>query len=574
MTATASPPRRDVPHLADGIQLIGEMEGSGYKDPPSLVRRADGQVIQVTPLLYAVASKADGESDFETIAEQVSSEIGRGVSEDNVRFLVEEKLRPLGILAEADGSSPQAKRLDPLLALKFRTAVIPAGVSRTLATLFKPLFFGPIVLAVLVGFVAFDVWFFGTHGVAQPMREGMYNPGLFLAVFAGVVLSAAFHEIGHAAACRYGGGEPGKMGCGLYLAWPAFYTDVTDAYRLGRVARLRTDLGGVYFNVIVILLTGGLYFATGNEAVLLLVLVQHFEIVHQLLPVVRLDGYYIVADLTGVPDLFTRIKPILVSVLPGRTGDERVTALKPWVRVAVTAWVFVVVPLLLFQLLMVLLHLPRILGTAFDSGQKLVAGIQGDFGSGNALAGVGGIIQLLALSLPVLGILLMVWRLGQRTMTWTWQRTDGRPVLRLLAVTVLAGVAGLLLLTWLPRTNYEPIRRGERGVIGDGIAAVRRLPRNDAPLTTYRRAAAVTTADDPDTPVSEEPVSSTTTSTTLVEEDEVVDEATTTTTTYRSTSTTAARSVATSTPTSTSTSSTSTSTTSTTEQTTTTTEAP
>ena len=38
------------------------------------------------------------------------------------------------------------------------------------------------------------------------------------------------------------------MGTGLYLVWPAFYTDVTDSYRLGRAGRLRTDLGGLYFN--------------------------------------------------------------------------------------------------------------------------------------------------------------------------------------------------------------------------------------------------------------------------------------------------------------------------------------
>ena len=63
----------------------------------------------------------------------------------------------------------------------------------------------------------------------QSLRQAIYHPGLFLPLFGAIVLSAAFHEIGHAAACRYGGGMPGKMGCGLYLAWPAFYTDVTDA---------------------------------------------------------------------------------------------------------------------------------------------------------------------------------------------------------------------------------------------------------------------------------------------------------------------------------------------------------
>jgi putative peptide zinc metalloprotease protein len=40
------------------------------------------------------------------------------------------------------------------------------------------------------------------------------------------------------------------MGVGLYLFYPVFYSDVTDSYRLGRSARVRTDLGGVYFHLI------------------------------------------------------------------------------------------------------------------------------------------------------------------------------------------------------------------------------------------------------------------------------------------------------------------------------------
>ena len=48
--------------------------------------------------------------------------------------------------------------------------------------------------------------------------------------------------------------------------WPAFYTDVTDAYRLDRAGRLRTDLGGLYFNAIFALATFGVWALTGVEA--------------------------------------------------------------------------------------------------------------------------------------------------------------------------------------------------------------------------------------------------------------------------------------------------------------------
>ena len=43
---TAYPPR-----LADGTELLGELKDSGFAQPQSLIRRADGQVIQLSRLL-------------------------------------------------------------------------------------------------------------------------------------------------------------------------------------------------------------------------------------------------------------------------------------------------------------------------------------------------------------------------------------------------------------------------------------------------------------------------------------------------------------------------------------------
>src|SRR5687767_12737385 len=60
-----------VPARPDGVELIGEMEGSGYRTPPSLVRRHDGQTVQLTPLLYAVLEAVDGRRGYAEIAEHV-----------------------------------------------------------------------------------------------------------------------------------------------------------------------------------------------------------------------------------------------------------------------------------------------------------------------------------------------------------------------------------------------------------------------------------------------------------------------------------------------------------------------
>src|SRR5213079_1381481 len=301
-----SPPT-EKPHLARGIDLIGRYEGSGFKEPPYIARRADGQVIQLAPLLYTIAELADGQRTNEEIAAAVSEAIKRGVS------------------AGADGAEPELQKADPLLALKLRAALVPERVVNAITRVFKPLFFPPVIVAVLAGLVALDVWLFAYHGVAQSLREVLYSPALLMMMLGLVIISAGFHECGHATACAYGGARPGVMGAGVYIVWPAFYTDVTDAYRLGKGGRLRTDLGGVYFNVVFMLITAGVYGVTGYEPLLLVIPFMHLEILHQFLPFIRLDGYYIVSDLTGVPDMFARIRPTLASMLPWKRTSDRVT---------------------------------------------------------------------------------------------------------------------------------------------------------------------------------------------------------------------------------------------------------
>ena len=108
--------------------------------PPFIARRSDGQMIQMPELLYLVAEQIDGKRDYGAISEAVSEKLGRGVSPENIQTLVEEKLWPLGILAGPGGERPGVKKLDPLLALKLRTAVVPKSFTRVLTTLFYPLF--------------------------------------------------------------------------------------------------------------------------------------------------------------------------------------------------------------------------------------------------------------------------------------------------------------------------------------------------------------------------------------------------------------------------------------------------
>ena len=89
----------DAPARVDGVQLLGEMVGSGYRTPPALVRRGDGQILQLTPLLYLVLDAVDGRRTLRRDRRPSSARaMRRSVSEDDVATLVDGHLRPLGLL--------------------------------------------------------------------------------------------------------------------------------------------------------------------------------------------------------------------------------------------------------------------------------------------------------------------------------------------------------------------------------------------------------------------------------------------------------------------------------------------
>src|SRR4051812_44201428 len=106
------------------------MVGSGYRTPPALVRRSDGQVLQLTPLLYLVLNAVDGHRSCDEIAALVGRALGRHVTAEDVRSLVDGHLRPMGLVTSANAPEVELTRSNPLLGLKLRIAVTNARTTR------------------------------------------------------------------------------------------------------------------------------------------------------------------------------------------------------------------------------------------------------------------------------------------------------------------------------------------------------------------------------------------------------------------------------------------------------------
>ena len=181
---------------------------------------------------------------------------------------------------------------------------------------------------------------------------------------------------------------------------------------MSRSGRLRADLGGIYFNVLFILILAGVYAATGFRPLLVVLALHHLLILHQLLPFVRLDGYYVVSDHAGVPDLFRHIRPVLSRLVLGTAPGPALTALRRRPRALVTAWVLVTVPLLAVCALLLALRLPGVAGIAWDSAGLQSRALTSALRQGAPVAAAVSSLQLLFLTIPLVGLGLTVLRVA------------------------------------------------------------------------------------------------------------------------------------------------------------------
>ena len=441
------------PRLADGVELLGELKNSGFAKPHALIRRADGQMIQLSLLLYLVACRIDGTRAPDAIAALVSEDLGRSLSADQVSYLITGKLAPLGVVAgeDAPAALPAAS---PLLALRARATLLPAAAANVAGALFRPLFHWPVIVAVIACAGAMDYWLFLLHGLSGAYRQVLGDPVDLLLVAALSIVSAVFHECGHAAGCRYGGARPGRIGVGIYLVWPSFFTDVTDSYRLDRAGRLRTDLGGVYFNVIFMLGLAGCYALTSNQVLLLTIAITHLEMLEQLLPFVRFDGYFILSDLIGVPDLFARVAPVLGTAF-ARGRHTRVAALRRPARRIITAWVLCVIPLLAFTMGSLLLYLPEFNRSLWlsvsNAGHLVVSDIAGRQYATAALDAIGGALA----ALSSVGSIYILIGLTRRAVGIVRRWTAGHPRRRLIAVAATIALVASVVLFWATHSQFS-----------------------------------------------------------------------------------------------------------------------
>src|ERR1700744_209313 len=72
-----------VPRLLDDTELLGQAIGSGLKPAPYLIRRWDGQIVQLSRRLYEFARRMDGR-ELAAVAQEVGDALQLRVTAEQV----------------------------------------------------------------------------------------------------------------------------------------------------------------------------------------------------------------------------------------------------------------------------------------------------------------------------------------------------------------------------------------------------------------------------------------------------------------------------------------------------------
>lgn len=171
---------------------------------------------------------------------------------------------------------------------------------------FRPLVVILLGLVAIVGFVAFlavpDTDRFGLSGQDAAIASIVLLVMNYLLTF--------IHELAHATALVHYGRRVKSAGFMIYFGSPAFFIESSDGLMLDRGQRIVQSFAGPYSELIVAGAAATFAWAFPEAGISPLLykfaLLNYFVIFLNLVPLLELDGYWILSDLIQVPDLRPR----------------------------------------------------------------------------------------------------------------------------------------------------------------------------------------------------------------------------------------------------------------------------
>ena len=142
-----------------------------------------------------------------------------------------------------------------------------------------------------------------------------------------ILFVALAHEFAHGLTCKHFGGEVHEIGFLLLYFQPAFYCNVSEAWLFPEKSkRLWVTFAGPYFELFLAALATLIWRVTDpatwlNAAALVVMAVSGIRTFLNLIPLIKLDGYYFLSDYLDIPNLRQRAFRYLGSLIKQKRGS-------------------------------------------------------------------------------------------------------------------------------------------------------------------------------------------------------------------------------------------------------------
>ena len=192
------------------------------------------------------------------------------------------------------------------------------------------------------------------HNVSFTWLLAPKNLAIFWVIF---IFIKGLHERGHGFTCKYFGGEVHELGILVLILTPCLYCNITDAWIQKKHSRkFYMSSAGIVTELIIASLAALVWWITDTGAIhafahRVMLLAGVTSILFNGNPLMKFDGYYILSDLLGMPNLrssslfyirqFFR-KYILGIDVPGASIFIRENTIKLFYGLASQTWIFYV----------------------------------------------------------------------------------------------------------------------------------------------------------------------------------------------------------------------------------------
>jgi putative peptide zinc metalloprotease protein len=304
-----------LPHLRADVQVSPFADRSS-SIPKFLVQVGSSSFVingEMRDLIEALKAQP---ATLAELAEEFRARSGKTTNIETLRTVLQTRLSP-----DLFQNQPKQHFATPFVV---SGQIFSGRLARQITKRFTWLFSWPIVAVAMSAFAVVEYLIFAVSFKTVAANSSLYG---FLLLYAAVAVGGLIHEIGHLTACARNGAEHGGVGVGLYLVFPAFYADVTSAWKLPRWARVSVDFGGLYFQSIFLTVVGLFAVFTKSMAFYQINFFTLVLMLFTLNPALRFDGYWLLVDLSGVHNLAARRSAMVRGMFRMKNRDSANAAL-------------------------------------------------------------------------------------------------------------------------------------------------------------------------------------------------------------------------------------------------------